>query len=196
MEYYNSKHNYDHYIQNESDWIQKSIKEIKSNDRKFSSIHLPIDEYCSICEDGLHNLFDNDTFVKPHILYKMKFPLGIVIPKGLTDKNKICFDCGKWIDFIYKMQNRVGRNTKARIKYDKARRYNKQYHIFESMIMKKETILNNLMNEIRELEDGKTNSRKEELKKKLLEISNKIEKMESELVKEYSICDKLVGKMI
>ncbi len=68
-------------------------------DRSKGSIRHGYDGYCRD---------DDFFFIQPDILYKMKFSPDIVIPAELTKKDRLCPPCKDWIDFIYKMQSRIG----------------------------------------------------------------------------------------
>lgn len=67
----------------------------------------PEPEYCFICGSRVKSSSDSRR-IDPDILYKMKFPLGITIPAGLTKDDILCNRCFRWIDLIYKMQDRIG----------------------------------------------------------------------------------------
>ena len=140
--------------------------------------------YCCICGDRNTSSYE----VKPNILYNMKFPLGTVIPEGITKNDEMCSKCGDWIDFMYKMQNRVDL-YKNHIKEDeqkksdaeiKATESKKQCIILNGMLDKKADLILDLRKEIRKLNYTTTSLHKEELKKELREISDKIKIMKKE----------------
>ena len=125
---------------------------------------------------------DDDLYIKPDILYQMKFPLDVVIPAGLTNKDELCQKCKDWIDFIYKMQNRVGLHQDE-IPYYEIERKERQEHyeknvkeiiIRNEMRERQSEIIHELRKEIRKLNGSKTSPNKEKLKKELIEISDKI----------------------
>ena len=127
-------------------------------------------------------------FIKPDILYKMKFPLDVVIPAGLTKKDRLCESCKDWIDFIYKMQSRVGLDKDKIPYYEqdiKNRRKNhnkdvKRITLLNELLTKKLDIINDLRKEVRKLNNSKANPNKEKLKKELAEISDKIELLDDQ----------------
>ena len=116
----------------------------------------------------------------------MKFPLDIVIPAGLTKKDRLCTDCKDWIDFIYKMQSRVGLNKDKIPDYERDMKYNRMDHdeevkritILNELLTKKLDIINDLMKEARKSNNSKDSPNKERLKKELAEISDKIDPLD------------------
>ena len=176
---------------NEDDFLKNLYSEIKIE--KILELYVEEEEVdenvCSICghRGSLRgNIFrdsnDNMLYVKPDILYQMKFPLNVVIPIGLTNKDILCRECKDWIDFIYKMQSRVGLLQDEIPDYEIERKERKGKHeeevkeiiIRNEMRERQSEIIHELRKEIRKLNGSKTSTNKEKLKKELIEISDKI----------------------
>lgn len=198
MRYWDENHN----TGDEDDFLKDWYSEIKI--KKISELE-PEEEYeecvCGIC--GYRDKCDSDTwgggdvsrgfanderrYVKPDILYRMKFPLDVVIPTGLTNKDVLCHKCKDWIDFIYKMQSRVGLRQDEIPSYEIERKksqedhkeYVKQTIILNEMRERTLEIIHELRKEIRKLNGSKTSPNKEKLKKELEEISDKISDMDN-----------------
>ena len=189
MEYWKENSNED-----EDDFLKKLYSKIEIEKIPKSNIK-EVEEYvCGIC--GYRDERDNDIwydkdnynknnlrYIKPDILYQMKFPLNVVIPIGLTNKDVLCKECKDWIDFIYKMQSRVGLHQPDELRYyeverkEEQERYEKDVKeiIIRNEIRERQSeIIHELRKEIRKLNGSKTSPNKEKLKKELIEISEKI----------------------
>lgn len=150
-------------------------------------------DQCDSSTRGGHssrNSDDERRYVKPDILYRMKFPLDVVIPTGLTNKDVLCHECKDWIDFIYKMQSRVGLRQDEIPYYEIARKksqkdheeYVKQVISINKMRERELEIIHELRKEIRKLNGSKTSPNKEKLKKELEEISDKLRELYPDLL--------------